>query len=425
MNPVNCISNLRIIPIWFVLLAGCTYFENEPIKIPAPDVPEPTSTLEARKVTIIPNKVTSAYWKSADYLEIKAQNLITSQIPSEDGLYNVSGTLAGKTDFNKGKNPNLKLRAAYTTDSIYILVSWSDTLFNASRSNWLFDGSIDPKKPGSTMGWTSQRSDDIVTLSFEMDGGKRDNWTWSLALSEPLGFAIDMVDNGAGSIADGGNKMYVRNIAGTDNRSGPKYDWDGVQQELQRKPAGFTILDPGYFLLNKKLFTGDPINGDAIYQAECIACHGVTGDGNGTVNPSFVALNNPGQFNRLTRQALDAFASDGGNHEGATHYPVGETDRQDLFARLRGFSGIPGYYLENPTGSASDVRAASNVQLAKIDTYNSKGYSVLLVRALNTSNADDIVFNPTQMTYSFHVYLGDNDDINRIGLLNQQITFKP
>ena len=45
--------------------------------------------------------------------------------------------------------------------------------------------------------------------------------------------------------------------------------------------------------------------------------------------------------------------------------------------------------------------------------------------ALNTTNADDIVFNPAQMTYDFHIYLGDNDNLNRIGLLNQQLTFKP
>ncbi len=422
---MNFISNFRTIPIWLFLLVGCTYFENEPIKIPAPDIPKATATLEASKVTIIPNKVTSAYWKSADFLKIEGQNLITSQIPSEDGLYNVSGTLAGKVDFNNGKNPNIELRAAYTVDSLYILISWKDTTYNASSSNWIFDGPTDPNKPGSTNGWTSQRSDDVVTLSFDMNGGKRDIWTWSLALSEPLGFAIDMINNGTGPVTDAGNKTFVRNIAGADSRSGPMYDWDGVQQELQRKPAGFTILDPGYYLLNKKLFTGDPLNGDAIFQAECIACHGTKGDGNGTVNPSFIALNNPGQFNRWTRQALDAFVPDGGQHEGSTHYPISESDRQDLFARLRGFSGIPGYYLENPSGSSSDVRAASNVLLAKIDGFNSKGYSVLLVRSLNTSNPDDIVFNPSQMSYDFHIYLGDNDNLNRIGLLNQQITFKP
>lgn len=418
-------SAVRILPLCLLVTVGCTYFENEPIRIPAPEVPNPTSTLEAKLVTILPNKLNSNYWKTADYLEVNAQNLITSEVPSEDGLFNVSGTYNGKSDFNKGKDPKIELRAAYTSDSLYILISWKDTTYNASRANWLFDGPTDPKKPGSATGWTSQRSDDVATLSFDMSGGKRDIWTWSLALSEPLGFAIDMIDNGTGPVTDAGNKIYIRNIAGADNRSGPMYDWNGEQQEIQRKPAGFTILDPGYYLVNKKLFTGDILHGDVIYQADCAPCHGTTGDGEGFFFASGVAMNKPGQFNRLTREAMDAFGPNFSLHGGASDYPADETEREDLFARLRAFSGIPGYYLENPSGSSSDVRAASNVQLAKIDGLNSKGYSVLLIRALNTSNPDDIVFNPAQMNYDFHIYLGDNDDLNRIGLLNQQITFKP
>ncbi|MEQ8302431.1 MAG: hypothetical protein RIB47_03485 [Cyclobacteriaceae bacterium] len=418
-------STLRFLQISLLAMMGCTYFENEPLKIPAPEVPNSTATLEANLVTAIPNKISAKYWTTADYLEVEAQNQVTSQVPTSDGLYNVSGTFDGLAGFNKGKAPGIELRAAYTADSLYLLISWKDTTYNASRANWLFNGPDDPKKAGATAGWTSQRSDDVLNLSFDMGGGKRDVWEWSLALSEPLGFAIDMIDNGTGPTTDIGNKTYVRNNAGSDNRSGPMYDWDGVQQELQRKPGGFTILDPGYYLLNKKLFTGSPINGDAIFQLECAPCHGPTGDGEGSVNPSGVALNKPGQFNRVTRQSLDDFLPDGGQHEGSTHYPATETDRQDLFARLRGFSGIPGYYLENPNGSLSDVRAVSNVQLAKIDGLNSKGYSILLVRALNTGNGDDLIFDPSKMTYDFDIFLGDNDDLNRIGLLNQQLTFKP
>jgi hypothetical protein len=418
-------SNRLITVIACSIITGCTYYENEPIKIPEPDVPNPTTTLEASYVTTIPNKITSNYWKTADFLPITAQNQVTGQVPADDGLFNVSGTLDGLLDFNLGKDPEASLKAAYTDDSLYILVSWKDTVYNASQGNWLYNGPTDPDKPGSTAGWTSQRSDDKLILSFDMGSGKRDIWNWSLALSEPLGFAIDMIDNGSGDIGDAGNKSYVRNTIG-DNRSGPEFDWNGVQQELQRKPAGFTILDPGYYLLNKKNFSGDLINGEAIYQVECATCHGVTGDGEGTINPVGIRLNKPGQFNRITREALDNFASDGGQHEGAIHYPSTDSDRDDLFARLRGFSGIPGYYLENPSGSNSDIHTVSNVQLAKIDGGNSKGYSVLLIRALNTGNADDIVFNPsTQPLYDFTIDLMDNDVINRIGSITKQLTFKP
>ncbi|MBL7873113.1 MAG: hypothetical protein JNM78_15960 [Cyclobacteriaceae bacterium] len=416
-------------PFRFALLCtfliGCTYYEIEPIKIPEPKVPKATTNLEASYVTIIPNKINSAYWKSADFLPITSQNQVTNQIPSTDGLFNMSGTLRGLLDFNNGVSPDVTLKAAYTNDSLYVLVSWKDDDYNASRFNWFYDGPTDPNKAGSTAGWTSQQSDDNLILSFNMGSSKQDVWNWSLALSEPMGYAIDMINNGAGAVVDTGNKSYIRNAI-SDNRSGPAYEWNGVQQELQRTPAGFTILDPGYYLLNKKTFSGDLINGENIYQAECALCHGKTGDGEGFSNPVGIRLNKPGQFNRLTRQALDLFASDGSHHEGAVHYPADDIDRTDLFARLRGFSGIPGYYLENPTGSNSDIRSVSNVQLAKIDGNNTKGYSVLLIRALNTTQADDVVFTPiSQSQYEFSISIADNDNLNKIGVTNKQLTFKP
>ncbi len=409
-----------------LMLCGCTYFERDPIKYPQPDVPEATETLEASYVTTHPNKITSAYWKTADYLPVVAQELTIGQIPAEDGLYNVSGTLGGLSDFNLGKDPNIKLKAAYDNDSIYILVTWLDTTYNLSKGNWLYDGPADPDKAGSTSGWTSQRSEDQFTISFDNGGAQRDVWNWSCALSEPMGFAIDMTENTGVLSNDAGNKTFVRNNAGTDNRGGPEYDWDGNEQTLQRKPAGFTILDPGFYLFNKKAFTGNVVNGNVIYQAECAPCHGVIGDGEGFSNPVGIKLNIPGQFNRLTRTALDAFASNASIHEGAIHYqPLSNADRDDLFARLRGFSGVPGYYLQNPSGSNSDVRALSNMLLAKVDKYNSKGYSVLLIRSLTTPNADDISFDPESGVYHFDFFLSDNDEVNRIGKETLQLTFLP
>ncbi len=407
-----------------IVLSGCTYYENDPILLPQPEIPTPTTTLEASYVAKSPNKITAGYWKTADYLIINAQNLTTSQVPPDDGIFNVSGLFNGLSDFNQGKNPSITMKAAYDNDSLYILVSWKDTLYNMSKTNWLYNGPVDPKKAGSTLGWTSQRSDDAFVLSFDMTGSKRDVWNWSLALSEPLGYAIDMIDNSGVTTNDAGDRTYLRNIAGSTNRSGPKYDWDGQQQEIKRTLGGFTILDPGYYLLNKKLFTGDLINGDFVYQTKCTSCHGPTGNGDGASNPVGIKLNKPGQFNRRTRPALDAFASSQSQHEGAIHYPAGETDRTDLFARLRAFSGIPGYYLQNPTGSSSDIQSLSNVQLAKIDEYNTKGYSVLMMRKLNTGNTDDVVFNSEQMVYNFNFSVTHNDELNKIGITTQQLTFK-
>lgn len=413
------------IVILVLLLTGCTYYEIEPIKMPEPEVPNATTTLEASYVTAIPNKITSSYWKTADYLPIISQNQSTSKVPTEDGLFNMSGSFNGLMDFNLGVEPGVTLKAAYTKDSLYVLVSWKDTRFNVSQGNWYYDGPTDPKKSGSTKGWTSQQSNDNLFLSFDLGSGKKDVWNWSFALSEPLGYAIDKIDDGSGEVTDTGNKMYVRNAI-SDNRGGPKYDWNGVQQELTRKPAGFTILDPGYYLTNKQIFSGDLIKGDAYYQLECSTCHGTNGDGEqGASNPVGIKLNKPGQFNRWTRQALDAFGPDPSKHEGAGHYPSSEVERTDLFARLRGFSGIPGYYLENPTGSNSDIHAVSNIQLGKIEGENKKGYSVLMIRALNTGNSDDILFNPSaKPVYDFSITLSDNDILNSIGIVNKQITFK-
>jgi mono/diheme cytochrome c family protein len=404
---------------------GCTYYENETIKLPQPKVSKPTTTLEAAYTSTAPNKVTSAYWKTANYLPIVPQNLITGQVPADDGLYNVSGIFNGLTDFNKGKVPEITLKAAYDDNNLYILVSWKDTTFNMSSANWVYNGATDPLKSGSTTGWTSQRSDDKLFLSFDMGSSKRDVWNWSLALSEPIGYATDMLDNSSVVSADAGDKTYVRNIKGADNRSGPQYQWDGVQQELRRTPGGLTILDPGFYLLTKQNFVGDVVAGDVVFQNNCAPCHGVKADGLGTEYETDVALNPPGKMDRLTRAALVSFASDANQHEGAAHF-IGLTDTEidNLYARLRGFSGIPGYYLQNPSGSNSDVHALSNVQLAKIDGYNTKGYSVLLIRSLNTGNTDDIVFNPTVGQYQFNISVSDNDDLNRIGEINNTLTFK-
>ncbi len=404
-------------------LAGCTYYEIEPVKIPKPVTSEPTTTLEASFVTTNPSKINSAYWKTADYLPVTIQNQLTGKIPLADALLNMSGTYNGLNDFNLGKDPAVTMKAAYTNDSLYVLVSWKDAGYNASRANWFYNGPADPRKADSTTGWTSQNSDDNLYLTFPMGSGKSDLWNWSLALSEPLGFAIDMNDPGTGETVDAGDKMFERNAFG-DNRSGPKFVWNEVQQDLKRTPGGATILDPASYLLNKKDFSGDIAKGEIYYQAECALCHGTAGDGNGTINPVGISLNRPGQFTRQTIQGLSEFAG-GSHHEGAIHYPQTPAAKADLFARLLGFSGIPGYYLTNPSGSNSDVHAVSNVLLSKIDETNTKGYSVLFVRALNTGNPDDIQFTPaTQATYEFGINLSSNDNLNRVGALNKQITFK-
>lgn len=422
------VTRTNLIRTMFIALCAtgmsCENYQNEVIKLPEPAVSKPTTTLEAKYTTTPPNTLTSSYWKTANYLPVNAQNQVTGQVPAGDGLYNMSGTFNGLADFNKGKDPKVTLKAAYDNANLYFLISWKDTTFNLSSANWVFNGASDPNKSGSTAGWTSQRSDDKMMVSFDMGSSQHDVWNWSLALSEPLGYAIDMIKNNTGTTVDAGNKSYVRNNAGTDDRSGPQYQWDGVQQQLTRTPGGLTILDPGYYLLTKMNFVGDAALGDAVFQGNCARCHGVDADGNG-VDEQAAALNRPGFMNRYTRSSFVAFASSS-SHDGSTDFST-LTDKQidDVFARLRGYSGVPGYYLQNPNGSNSDVHALSNVSLAKVDGNNTKGYSVLLIRALNTGNTDDIVFTPSIGQYQFNINLSDNDDLNSIGSINQTLTFKP
>lgn len=422
------VTRANLIRLMFIALCvtgmSCAYYQNEVIKLPAPKVSQPTTTLEAHYTTTPPNTLTSSYWKTANYLPITSQNIVTGQVSATDGLYNIGGTFHGLTDFNKGKNPKVTMKAAYDDANIYLLVSWKDTTFNMSNANWVFNGPVDPNKSGPTTGWTSQRSDDKMMLAFDMGSSQHDVWNWSLALSEPLGYAIDMIKNNSGTNTDAGNKSYVRNIAGTDDRSGPQYQWDGVQQQLTRTPGGLTILDPGFYLLTKMNFVGDALAGDVLFQNNCTRCHGVNADGNG-VDEQAAALNTPGFMNRYTKSSFVAFASSG-SHDGSTDFSaLTSTEIDNVFARLRGYSGIPGYYLQTPNGNNSDVHALSNIQLAKIDGNNTKGYSVLLIRALNTGNADDIIFNPSVGQYQFNINLSDNDELNSIGSINQTLTFKP
>ena len=414
-------SKLKICIIFPALLAGCTYYENEPP--PKPFVPKATTSLEAAYTTTIPNSITAPFWNTVNYYEVAAETITDGEVPADDGLFNMSGTFNGTVSFNGGMDPVLQLKAGYDDSYLYILASWQDESFNASNGTWFFNGPADPNKPGETAGWTSQQSDDNLIFEFPVSGDESDVWKWSLALSEPLGFALDQFANISGIQFDAGDKIFERNTVNpADNRSGPVFDWDGIDnQQLDRTPGGLTFLDPAYYLVNTKPISGDVELGDMVFQNACSSCHGVNAGGGDAR-----ALNDRGRFMRQTFTAFQSFASSG-NHDGSSYYSgLTEEERVNLYARLKAYSGIPGYKLQNPTGSNSDISALSNVQLALIDEkIPNTGYVVLLIRQLNTGNSDDIVFNPVNSPYTFHVYLSDNDDLNKIGEMNIELLFKP
>jgi hypothetical protein len=437
-------------------LAACEkdYF----YEVPPPKVAQSTTTLIAQKVTTAPATINATYWKTADYLKVTAADLSKQQLFG-DGLLNMTGTYSGLSSFNSGADPELTLKAAYDADNLYILAEWTDSDVNASNSSWLWNGPLDPKKADATAGWTSQRNCDKLAFAFDIAGASSSNglfsnvgcaaschndgvknhmrpqsgdvdiWNWSLGLSNPLGYAADMAADADSFYADAGQRMYVRNSAGSTDRSGPAYEWDGTSQTYTLPGGNNATLDPAYFLLNKTPFIGNVARGDSLYHAptppgDCAYCHGDNG-----VGGSASAVNHISQ-NKKSRAAL---MSGMDNVSDMTTYwaPLNSTDRDDIVAYLRSISGIPGYFLTPPTGSSADITAVSNV--TPINLVNSylpstnvhTKYQVLIIRKLNTTNPDDVQFNPaTTKTYKFGVALMDDDGPNHIGSAVETLTFK-
>lgn len=426
---------------------------------PPPRVPNATSTLEATYVTSAPIKVSSAYWKTADYLKINVQDIAKGQLYG-NCLLNMTGLFSGKSGFNGGIDPNFTMKAAYDDSNLYLLAEWTDSKVNAEDGSWLWNASTDPLKTGvSSDGWTSQRSNDGLGLAFEItpasnnigvfnnvgcqaschndgggtysmrpDNGKVDIWNWNTAHTNPLGYAQDLVANAAGFANDAGQNMYVRN--GTDCM-GPLYEYNGVQQTVKLPNGQTSILDAAFYLLNKTSFTGNPKKGDSLYhkvffgnQGSCATCHGERGEGG-----EARSVNDFG----LTKKTRATMIADMDNESDMVPYwsILNNSQRDDIIAYLRGLAGVPGYYIQSPTESCADVKAYSNI--TPIDISNAQSatknvharYQVLLVRKLKTNNSDDIQFDlPANKVYKFGVAIMDNDRKNHIGSAIETLTFK-
>ncbi len=452
--------------IFVVLLAGIglltapscnkdTYFIPPP-----PHTPQPTSTLEVMKVSTPPSTLNSAYWKTADYHNVNVSDVSTSHLYT-DGLLNMTGTYSGKTSFNAGVNPGLKLKAAYDNDNVYILAEWTDSDVNLSEKSWLWNGPTDLLKADLANGWTSQRNSDRMSLAFEIqsasnslgtfssvgcsaschgtgnsaemrpDAGKVDLWNWSLAKSAPLGYAEDMVADATGLSDDTGQQICVRNSVSVSDRSGPAYEWDGTSQTVTLSTGTASILDPAYYLFNKTPFLGDVVRGDSIYHSEvlnqpghCISCHGELGVG-GTASSLNVL-----SFNKKSRASLIS-SMDNESDMGPYWNALNQQSRDDLIAYIRGLCGVPGYYLSTPDGSNADLTAISNVTPINIgnamvpSTNIHTVYKVLIIRKLETTHADDVQFDlSSNKIYKFGIALMDNDGKNHIGSVVETLTFK-
>lgn len=444
-----------------VVVEGCVK-DYLPVK-PKPKVGKQTDQLEASFVTTPISNVNDPYWNESDYLVSDLTDLSTKNLYGLDGLFNMTGTYNGLSDFNKGEETTLKLRAAYDNNYLYILAEWGDQTINASRRTWLWDGPEDPRKPSdTTSGWSSQRNDDHIALAFDINGastsagmfsaigcaaachtsggkntmapetGTVDIWNWSVALSGPFGYALDMNANAdSGLINDSGTKFFHRNSSDQNNqRKGPAFEWDGVSQDVTLASGNPSKLDPAFYLLNKAPFIGDPAVGEVLYSDHdkgCEGCHGEKGEGYG-LNGDGVPFNNETFGRKYSRTTLKAQANSP-DHDGQTYFnKLSGQEKDDLIAYIRGLAGVPGYYLTPPIQgeSITDVTASTSANLVRIETSKDNGhYKVLFIRKLSTGKADDASFDPLLVkSYPFGVALMDNDGKNHIGSIMETLIFK-
>lgn len=424
--------------------------------VPPESTPTPTEApitqLDAQLVTLAPTGIDDPIWDSIAPLRPDLGDVRSGALYG-DGRLNMTGTFDGLAGFNGGNAADLKLRAAHDGTSLYILAEWNDSRFDLDRDRWLYNGPPDSRKPEeSAAGWTSQRNEDRIAFAFEIEAasssfgsfttvgcaagchdvgggdlemqpqaGAVDLWQWRAALSAPLGSVADEItDAAAGRRADEGASTAIRNAANpTDNRSGPALEWDGTTQTFTRPDGVVVALDPAYILLegHTATFDGDAAAGDVSYQASCAVCHGINGQGG--IGP---AVNQPASA-RQSRAELDA-AMAASSHPGSTAYnALSASAKTNLLARLRGFSGISGYVLAQPEGSAADVLAQANVSYDIVDDLRRSTYRVMLSRRLATGNADDVQFSPG-IAYPFGVALMDNDGINHIGTPRETLSLE-
>lgn len=402
--------------IFGALLCSCEYE-----KIPGPHVVTSTTYLKSFYNSAPAITINSPVWKNTDYFIVPLNNLSIHKTDLNDGVLNGTGTFNGLQAFID--TAKLILRSIYTNDRIYILAEWQDTTLDAVGRSWLWNGPKDNNKTDDSANWTIQNNDDKLIMKFEFPTPSllsEDIWVWSVAQSDPLGYAIDMSSKAdQTTVLDAGTPMFARN--GTNNRSGPQFEFNGQVQTVTKSSGSNGLLDAGYFLFNKTENTGNPAEGIKSYNITCINCHG-----QGT-NVGYAPQLNKPWLNAMSRTAIKTFILDPDLHSDgyADVDALSEVALNDVFAYLRGQAGTPGYYLQNPSGSVADVITTSSVQTGKINISNTKGYKVLFSRKLNTGNPDDITFDTKDGNkYTFGIQICNRDSVNYIGAIKQTIEFK-
>jgi hypothetical protein len=100
---------------------------------------------------------------------------------------------------------------------------------------------------------------------------------------------------------------------------------------------------------------------------------------------------------------------------------LSDAAQTNLLARLRGFTGVPGSSLAQPSGSVADLTTQSNVDTAATEHLE---YRLQIIRRLQTGNPDDAQFVPGEQ-YPFGIGLMDGDGRNHIGSRREILSLDP
>ncbi|MCK5391823.1 MAG: c-type cytochrome, partial [Deltaproteobacteria bacterium] len=364
---------LLIFSIFVVLgsIGGCS--DNNGGGPPPPTQPPPTQPPPGTDLSAIPIDPAEApvdcedpIWDEATEISVTT-GTVDSGMLYGDGQLNMSGTLGGTTDFNRGDDANLKLTALYTTggSEIYIRARWDDVIFNLDRRRALYNGPADPEKPDDPAGYTSQLNDDKIGFAFEItpgtfsefgtfdevgcaaachnvagegldmrpEFGKVDIWHWKTSRSEPVAYVNDQfADPVGGRQTDAGVSIESRNRAAGSNRGGPMVIWDGTEQMIPFGPRTGETLDPAFILLEDHLLDveaegRDADVGEVLYVVDCVVCHGP--DGEGGIGPALDTK----KFGRLSDAELDGLIAAGAHPGSAAYLALSDDEKADL--RLR------------------------------------------------------------------------------------------
>ena len=394
-----------------------------------------TPTLNAKKAATEAAALTAL--STGDYYSKTLSSVFPngSKGLSYAGEYNMTGS-------KNGIAPTIVMRAAYTATDLYVKVEWTDPTLthDMRRRRFLFNALNDTG--GAVTGWSSQLNEDGLSVAFDIKSagdatgtfktkgcavachgsmnpttGSMDVWSWRAGTSNPMGYASDQVADAAGRRNDAGNPIEVRNWKVTGNiASGPgtyRNPASGLQTVTLPNPAeGTSNLDPNLLLLKSKAIplAGSAVAGQSFFNTNCSGCHSPLSGWKARF-----ASRGLSQTDAQTKTFMTS-----SNHPGA-YATVGMTltNWNDIFAYIRSFTGVPGYSLQTPTGSSSDL-----VVMNSKTAYLNGKYSVIVRRKLMTNNADDVQFNlAVSKDYVFGVAVMDKDGKNHAGSAIQHLKF--